>query len=102
MTATREPPAFAASKEGKGVVIVGGGAGGAHAVEQLRESGYEGRIRVVSSEPYLPIDRTKLSKALIADPKKVALRSADFYEKLGVEFALGQVGSVLISRERQS
>ncbi|ORY89139.1 flavo protein [Leucosporidium creatinivorum] len=93
VTATREPPAFASSKSGKGVVIVGGGAGAAHAVEELREAGYEGRIRVVSSESYLPIDRTKLSKALIPDASKIALRSAEFYEKLGVEFLLGQEAS---------
>lgn len=96
VTATREPPAFVSAKSGKGVVIVGGGAGAAHAVEELREAGYEGRIRVVSSENYLPIDRTKLSKALIADSSKIALRSAEFYEKLGVEFLLGQVSSVAI------
>jgi apoptosis-inducing factor 3 len=97
VTASKEPPAFASSKSGKGVVIVGGGAGAAHAVEELREAGYRGRIRVVSSEPYLPIDRTKLSKALIADSSKIALRSAEFYEKLGVEFLLGQVSSVTLS-----
>lgn len=74
----------------KGIVIVGGGAGGAIAVEALRESGYEGPIRVISAETYLPVDRTKLSKALIADPAKVALRTEAFYKKLGVEFTLGK------------
>lgn len=91
VSATRQPRAFASPKEGKGVVIIGGGAGAAHAVEELREQGFEGRIRIVSAENHLPIDRTKLSKALITDPKKVALRSPEFYEKLGVEFLLGQV-----------
>lgn len=93
VSATRQPPACASSKDGKGVVIIGGGAGAAHAVEELREQGYEGRIRIISAENHLPIDRTKLSKALIADPKKVALRSNEFYDKLGVEFLLGQVSS---------
>lgn len=99
MTATREPPAFASSKSGKGVVIVGGGAGAAHAVEELREAGYEGRIRVVSSENYLPVDRTKISKALPSDSSKIAIRSAEFYEKLGVEFLLGQVSSVAVEAQ---
>jgi NAD(P)H-nitrite reductase large subunit len=39
-------------------------------------------------QPHLPIDRTKISKALISDPSKIALRSADFYKKLQVEFVL--------------
>lgn len=73
------------------MIVIGGGAGGGHAVEQLRESGYSGRIRVISSESYLPIDRTKLSKALIPDAKKIALRGEDFYKKLSVDFMLGTV-----------
>ncbi|KAK4050868.1 Apoptosis-inducing factor 1 [Microbotryomycetes sp. JL201] len=75
---------------GKGVVIVGGGAGAAHAVEQLREEGYKGPITVISAENHLPIDRTKLSKALITDPNKIAIRSKEFYDKLSIEFKLGQ------------
>lgn len=93
--ATREPGSkneirVEADQSEKGVVIVGGGAGGGIAVEALREAGYKGRIRVISAEDYLPVDRTKLSKALIPDPAKVALRSAEFYQKLGVEFTLGK------------
>ncbi|BGP42367.1 Apoptosis-inducing factor 1 [Rhodotorula kratochvilovae] len=70
------------------VLILGGGAGAAHAVEALREEGYTGSIRVVSREPHLPIDRTKISKALISDPAKLALRSKAFYDKLKVDFVL--------------
>ncbi|GAA5897109.1 uncharacterized protein JCM6883_006583 [Sporobolomyces salmoneus] len=70
------------------VLIIGGGPGAAHAVEGLREEGFKGTIKVVSKEPHLPIDRTKISKALIADASKIALRSADFYKKLEVEFVL--------------
>lgn len=94
LTSQREPSSLSESsiaKDGKGVIVIGGGAGGGHAVEQLRESGYSGRIRVISSENYLPIDRTKLSKALIPDAKKIALRGEDFYKKLSVDFMLGTV-----------
>lgn len=88
-------PTFKAkkSREGKGVVIVGGGAGAAHAVEALREQGYDGSVTVISKEPYLPIDRTKLSKALMTDPSKLAWRSKDFYDGLDVRFLLGEVRS---------
>jgi NAD(P)H-nitrite reductase large subunit len=41
---------------------------------------------MVSDEGYLPIDRTKLSKALIADSNKVALRSHDFYASADITF----------------
>ncbi|TNY20584.1 hypothetical protein DMC30DRAFT_411666 [Rhodotorula diobovata] len=70
------------------VLIIGGGAGAAHAVEALREEGYTGSIRVVSKEPHLPGDRTKISKALISDPNKLLLRSQAFYDKLKAQFIL--------------
>ncbi|BGP18729.1 hypothetical protein JCM10213_009208 [Rhodosporidiobolus nylandii] len=70
------------------VLIVGGGAGAAHAVEGLREEGFTGKITVVSREPHLPIDRTKASKALVSDASKLALRGPDFYKKQKVDFIL--------------
>jgi len=76
------------SSKPSSVLIVGGGPGAAHTVEALREEGFKGTIKVISKEPHLPIDRTKISKALISDPSKIALRSADFYKKLKVEFVL--------------
>lgn len=52
-----KPEATIKSKVVPGTIIVGGGGGAAHAVESLRESGYEGSITVISAEPHLPIDR---------------------------------------------
>ncbi|KAL5485940.1 AIF1 [Sanghuangporus weigelae] len=66
----------AAAAPGNGVVIVGGGAGAIHTVESLRENGYKGNITIISAERYAPIDRTKMSKALIHDPSKLEWRSA--------------------------
>ncbi|BGO99913.1 Apoptosis-inducing factor 1 [Rhodotorula toruloides] len=71
------------------VLIVGGGPGAAHTIEGLRDEGYMGSIKVVSKEPHLPIDRTKISKALISVPEKLALRGKTFYDKLKVDFVLG-------------
>ncbi|KAF8920202.1 hypothetical protein CPB85DRAFT_1273867 [Mucidula mucida] len=61
---------------GKGVIIVGGGAGAFHVMESLRENGYKYPITMLSREPHAPIDRTKLSKALITDASKVEWKSA--------------------------
>jgi len=60
-----------------GVVIVGGGSGGLATVIGLRESGYVGKITVLSAEPHAPIDRTKLSKALMTDSSKLEWYSAE-------------------------
>jgi apoptosis-inducing factor 3 len=42
-------------------VIIGAGAAGASAAEQLRHSGFTGRITMLSAEPVVPYDRPKLS-----------------------------------------
>ncbi|CED83795.1 flavo protein [Phaffia rhodozyma] len=68
------------TKKNERVVIVGGGSGGAGAIEGLRELGFRGKITVISKEPHGPIDRTKLSKALTTDASKIALRPASEYE----------------------
>ncbi|KAI0775025.1 hypothetical protein BD413DRAFT_471840 [Trametes elegans] len=76
--------------QGKGVVIVGGGSGAFHAIESLREHGYNGPITVLSKEKYTPIDRPVLSKALITDASKIEWRSAaDLRNKYGVDFRAG-------------
>ncbi|KAJ6612313.1 hypothetical protein B0H10DRAFT_2223313 [Mycena sp. CBHHK59/15] len=66
----------ATETSGSGVVIVGGGSATFHAVESLREHGYKGPITILTKERHTPIDRTKLSKALITDASKIEYRSA--------------------------
>ncbi|TPX68928.1 hypothetical protein SpCBS45565_g02795 [Spizellomyces sp. 'palustris'] len=66
-------------------VIIGNGSGGQAAAEALREHGFDGRIIVYGKEPYLPIDRTKLSKSLDVSIDKAALRPAEFYKERGIE-----------------
>ncbi|GAA5842177.1 hypothetical protein JCM9279_002809 [Rhodotorula babjevae] len=89
---SREPKAptvdIQSSPKHANVLIIGGGAGAAHAVEALREEGFTGSVRVISKEPHLPCDRTKISKALISDSSKLLLRSQAFYDKLKAEFVL--------------
>jgi len=47
----------------------------------------------VSKEPYLPIDRTKLSKALLTELNKLQWRDAEFFKSAGVDFITGEEAS---------
>lgn len=78
------------AKSSSKVVIVGGGSGGLHTIESLREHGFPGSITLISREPHAPIDRTKLSKALVTDVEKLVFRSEEELKtKYGVELLLG-------------
>lgn len=72
-------------------VIVGGGAAGLAAAETLRQVGYQGRVVLVTDADELPIDRTKLSKGYLAGAPRdsLPLRSADFFERYGIEVRTG-------------
>ncbi|KAG2182084.1 hypothetical protein INT43_007011 [Umbelopsis isabellina] len=87
----RKPACVKRSKDNKKtVVIIGGGASGAATAKTLRENNFSGIIRVVSREDYLPIDRPKVSKTFgTGDPSQIALRTADEWKELDVEFTLG-------------
>ncbi|KAI9791722.1 MAG: hypothetical protein M1816_003532 [Peltula sp. TS41687] len=76
------------------VVIVGGGSGTMGALEGLRKGGFKGSITVISREPYPPIDRTKLSKAMIPDATKVILRGEDWFKNASVDHYTDQVAGV--------
>ncbi|KAK5561514.1 Apoptosis-inducing factor 1 [Exophiala xenobiotica] len=67
------------------VVIVGGGSGTFGAILKLRELGFKGHVTVITGEG-LPIDRTKLSKALITDASKIYLQPEEFYKDGSIEF----------------
>lgn len=55
------------------------------AVQALREQGCKYPITMISSEPNLPIDRTKLSKALIPDASKLELRSQEWFDSAAIK-----------------
>ncbi|KAG2071726.1 FAD/NAD(P)-binding domain-containing protein [Suillus decipiens] len=75
---------------GKSVVIIGGGSATFYAIESLREHGYPGNITILSQEKHAPIDRTKLSKALITDSSKLEWRTAaDLKIKYGTTLRTG-------------
>jgi NADPH-dependent 2,4-dienoyl-CoA reductase/sulfur reductase-like enzyme len=70
------------------------GSGALGATEALRGGGYKGEITLITSEGYPPIDRTKLSKALLTDISKLAWRSEDFYKEASVDLVKDQVTSI--------
>merc|ERR1712093_530774 len=76
------------------VVIVGGGSGALGTLEGLRENGYKGSIPLISSEGYLPFDRTKLSKALIDDHSKIALRDDAWFKEGFIDIVSDEVTGV--------
>ncbi|KAJ5806888.1 AIF-like mitochondrial oxidoreductase, partial [Penicillium riverlandense] len=76
------------------VVIVGGGSGTLGLVQALRELKYPGHITIISREPYLIIDRTKLSKALIADASKIQWRPKEWYAEAAIETVSDDVTAV--------
>ncbi|KAG6106170.1 hypothetical protein E4U14_004718 [Claviceps sp. LM454 group G7] len=94
---SRRNPNFACKSgvsTGEKVVIVGGGSGAIGVVEGLRENGFGGAITVISNEGYYPIDRPKLSKALMTDLSKLQLRDKSWFESGNVEWLNGEVSAV--------
>jgi NADPH-dependent glutamate synthase beta subunit-like oxidoreductase len=67
------------------IVIVGGGASGLSAADNLRSLGFAGKVTIFSNEPHPPIDRTKLSKTLITDPSKILLRTNEILKDLDID-----------------
>ncbi|KAL8812991.1 MAG: hypothetical protein Q9223_003360 [Gallowayella weberi] len=93
--ASRRNPNVKCTAQGQEkVVVVGGGSGAMGAVQALREQGFKGDITMISKEPNLPIDRTKLSKALIADKSKVEWRSQEWFDSASIATVSDEIKSV--------
>jgi len=66
------------------VLIIGGGHAGANTAFALRKDGFDGEIRIISDEDYLPYHRPPLSKDFLKQNiamEKLGFKSADFYEE---------------------
>lgn len=70
------------------------GSGAVGALHALREQGFKGPITVISKEPNLPLDRTKLSKALMVDASKLEWRPKEWYEEASIEMVSDEVSGV--------
>ncbi|MDI6852798.1 MAG: FAD-dependent oxidoreductase [Deltaproteobacteria bacterium] len=79
--------------DGRTFVILGAGAAGNAAAQQLRHLGFEGRLVLISKELDLPYNRPPLSKGFLSGEQEKAslpLRTADFYHEAGIELLLGR------------
>lgn len=78
-------------------VILGGGAAGAAAVQELRSLGFAGRLVMISREDQTPYDRTLLSKMYLsgqADAKQLPLRPENLLSDCAVDFLLAEIDQV--------
>ncbi|MEV6162519.1 FAD-dependent oxidoreductase [Streptomyces sp. NPDC052052] len=74
------------------VVIVGAGLAGLRTLEQLRSSGFQGRVTLIGDEPHPPYDRPPLSKQILHgtwEPHRAVLRDRRALDELGVTVRLG-------------
>lgn len=87
----REPQGKVDPADGRTFVIVGGGAAGENAAEELRRQGYHGRIVILSAVPETPVDRPNLSKDYLAGKAQqdwIPLRSRAWYDEREIELML--------------
>lgn len=71
-------------------MIVGGGLAAARTAEQLRRSGFGGRVTIVSDEAHVPYDRPPLSKEVLRkEVDDVALKPREWYDENDITLRLG-------------
>lgn len=87
----RQPEGKVDPADGRHFVIVGGGAVGNAAAEELRRNGYRGKITILSSVDTPPIDRPNLSKDYLAgdaEPDWIPLRGKSWYAERDIDLRL--------------
>ncbi|POS82699.1 hypothetical protein EPUL_006315 [Erysiphe pulchra] len=82
------------------VVVIGGGSAALATIEALRENKFNGLITMITDEGYLPIDRTKLSKALIDDPSKILLRNEEWFKYGSIDVIKDEVTAIDASTKK--
>jgi NADPH-dependent 2,4-dienoyl-CoA reductase/sulfur reductase-like enzyme len=86
------------------IVIIGGGAAGFAAAEQLRREQYQGSIVMLSNDEAPPVDRPNLSKDYMAGnalEEWVPLRPESFYADNGIELRLNANVTAINTRSRE-
>lgn len=88
---SRRPPEMVTLNEEEDIrtfVIVGAGAAGLAAAQELRRVGFQGKIVLVGEEHRPPYDRTRCSKDYLAgqsSDQEMPLRSDEFYPAHGIQ-----------------
>jgi NAD(P)H-nitrite reductase large subunit len=90
----RQPPSASTAKATAPemeYLIIGNSAGGIAAAEAIREVDKNGRLAIVSEEPYFAYSRPLISEYLAGERSldTMLLRPADFYERNRIEALLG-------------
>lgn len=81
------------------IVVVGAGHAGIQVCSQLRASGFDGRIHLISEEAVFPYQRPPLSKGFLTKGiSPVLLRPAEFYAAKEIELTLN-ASAVRIDRD---
>ena len=86
------------------IVIVGGGAAGFAAAEQLRRDGYEGSLVMLSDDADPSVDRPNLSKdylAGVAQEEWVPLRAQGWYRDNAIDLRLNTKATNIDPRARE-
>jgi 3-phenylpropionate/trans-cinnamate dioxygenase ferredoxin reductase component len=76
----------------RSIVVVGAGQAATEFTVALRAGGFDGPLRVVGKEPYLPYQRPPLSKDFLSGKcpaEKLMLRPESFWREHKIEFELG-------------
>lgn len=76
------------------------GSGTLGLIQAIRELGFKGAVTVISKEPNLVIDRTKLSKALIPDVEKLLWRPPEWYKSAAIGTVSDEVMSVDFNQKK--
>lgn len=77
---------------GEKFVVIGAGHAGGRAVEAMRNTGFEGEISLIGSEPHLPYERPPLSKELLqgkTDYEFPFIRPRQYYDEQKIKLRLG-------------
>ncbi len=86
------------------MVIIGAGAAGNAAAEELRNQGFDGAITMIGMENEIPYDRPNLSKDYLAGnaPEEwIPLRTSAFYAERNITLRLGAVVDRIEPESRQ-
>ncbi len=84
-------------------IIVGGGAAGFMTAHHLRNTGYAGKITLISKDDKAPYNRPMLSKAFLAGnmpEEKLMLGGSDWAKKNNIDLRLNQTVSEVLPNER--